>query len=145
MTRLVSLLALGLVACGGNEAEAPAAVAEGPPAPGRLERPADIANGSALFRQCSVCHDPTKDGAHRVGPKLWGVVGAPAARFEDFRYSNALERAGIVWDEESLSAYLKRPQEVVPGGRMAYAGMPNPADRRDVIAYLTTLHDEAAD
>lgn len=108
----------------------------------RLALPADAANGQRLFRACAVCHDAARSADHRVGPNLWGVVGAPAGRHPDFAYSRALERSGVVWSEEVLDAYLADPEAVIPGGRMAYAGAKSAADRRDIIAYLKTRAGE---
>ena len=126
-------LLLILAACSG---EAP------PPTLGveeRLAAPADAEAGRRLGRICRTCHEVAEGTGHRVGPNLWGVVGAEAGRHADFKYSRALERSGIVWDEAALDAYLENPQGLIEGGRMAYAGMPDEADRRDVIAYLATL------
>lgn len=107
----------------------------------RLAQPADAAFGERLFRQCATCHNRAPDARHRVGPNLWSVVGEEAARHPDFTYSRAMERAEIVWTAERLDAYIEDPQAVVPGGRMAYQGMPSEADRRDLVAYLATLED----
>lgn len=100
------------------------------------------ANGRALFQQCKTCHLAAKDAPHRVGPNLWGVYGQPAGRLGDFAYSAAMRRADIIWNDETLSAYLEQPQAVIPGGRMAFRGMPNPNHRADLIAYLKTLTDD---
>ncbi|NHK27729.1 cytochrome c family protein [Parvularcula flava] len=105
----------------------------------RLAMAPSVKNGERQFLQCAVCHDRVEGTGHRVGPNLWGIVGAPAARHEDFTYSKALERSGLVWDTATLDAYIQDPKEVVPGGRMAYAGLDNEADRRDLVAYLETL------
>lgn len=128
----VSLAAFLLASCEREDA---------PPVPveERLALPADVANGQRLFRQCAVCHNTAKGAGHRVGPNLWGVYGEAAGRHPDFAYSRALERSGIVWDEETLDAFIEKPEAVVPGGRMAYQGNGNPADRRDIIAYLEAL------
>ncbi|MCQ8185681.1 c-type cytochrome [Parvularcula maris] len=104
----------------------------------RLTLPPDLEMGQRLFRQCGVCHDAEAGLPHRVGPNLHGVVGAEAGRHADFAYSRALQRSELVWNEETLSAYLEDPRAVIPGGRMAYGGMPSEADRRDLIAYLKT-------
>jgi len=98
--------------------------------------PGDAVLGQRLFRQCAVCHDVQKEGEHRVGPNLWGVVGEEAGRHADFAYSRALLRSEVVWDEATLDAYIAEPQAVISGGRMGYQGNPSPADRRDMIAYL---------
>lgn len=132
---VIPLLCAGLLAaCSGGEPPAPRLTTEE-----RLALPPSVANGQSLGRICRTCHEVAEGTGHRVGPNLWGVAGAEAGRHADFRYSQALTRAGLVWDEATLDAYLADPQGVIPGGRMAYPGMPDPADRRDVIAYLETL------
>ena len=131
---LAATLVCLLAACGGGEA--PTLSTEE-----RLARPADPESGARLARICRTCHEVAEGTGHRVGPNLWGVVGAEAGRHADFAYSQALERSGLVWDEAALDAYLEAPQGLIPGGRMAYDGMADPADRRDVIAYLETLRD----
>ena len=133
MRALVLAPLLFVLACSGGEAPPQLGTEE------RLAMPPDAANGQSLSRICRTCHEVAEGTGHRVGPNLWGVVGAEAGRHADFRYSRALERSGIVWDEAALDAYLKDPQGLIEGGRMAYAGMPNEADRRDVIAYLASL------
>ena len=126
---------LALFACAKEEA-GPALTADE-----RLAVAPDAENGQRLSRICRTCHEVAKGTGHRVGPNLWGVAGAEAARHADFSYSQALSRSGVVWDEAALDAYLANPQGLIPSGRMAYAGMPKAADRRDVIAYLATLRD----
>ena len=134
--RSACLLALLiLAACG--PADAPAALSDAE----RLALAPDTASGQRLFRQCGVCHEAREGTGHRVGPNLWGVVGASAARHGDFRYSQAMARSGIVWEASALDAYLADPQGYLPGNRMGYQGMSSEADRRDVIAYLQTLDD----
>ncbi len=107
----------------------------------RLALPANIVNGERLFRTCAVCHDKAKEGAHRVGPKMWGVYGQAAAVHKDFSYSAAMRRSDVIWDDASLDAYIRAPREIVPGTRMAFDGEPDPANRRDIVAFLKTLQD----
>lgn len=104
------------------------------------------AKGKALFRQCAACHTASEGAKAMIGPNLWGVYGRPSATFAGFNYSAAMKRADLVWDDETLDAYLKQPQAKVPQNRMAFAGFRNPADRAAVIAYLKTLKsaEEAA-
>lgn len=127
-------LPLLLAACGGEAPERRALTTEE-----RLALAPDAANGRRLAQACRTCHEVAEGTGHRVGPNLWGVVGAPAGRHPDFAYSRALERSGLVWDAATLDAYLTNPQAVIPGGRMAYPGNPEEADRRDVVAYLEAL------
>jgi cytochrome c len=67
------------------------------------------------------------------------VVGRKSAAMEDFRYSNAMTRADLIWDEDNLRAYIRDPQAKVKGNRMPYGGLTDDADIEDLIAYLKTL------
>jgi cytochrome c len=97
---------------------------------------ADAEHGKQLFQACSACHTDRPDA---LGPSLKGVVGRKSAALEDFRYSNPMRRANLVWDEENLRAYIADPQAKVPGNRMPFAGLHDPKDVDDVIAFLNTL------
>jgi cytochrome c len=94
---------------------------------------ADAAHGKIVFQTCAACHSDKPDA---IGPSLRGVYGRKAGSLEDFRYSNAMTRANIVWNEANLREYIRDPQAKVPGNRMPFGGLDNPADIDDVIAYL---------
>jgi cytochrome c len=47
-----------------------------------------------------------------------------------------MKESGIVWDDASLDEYLASPRELVPGTKMAFAGLRKEEERDDVIAYL---------
>ncbi len=99
--------------------------------------------GEQVFRVCMACH-VVQEGMHRVGPSLYNVVGRAAASAEGFnRYSAGMRNSGIVWTEETLDPYLENPRAVVPGGSMAFAGLQNPQQRADVIAYLRANSPDA--
>ena len=95
----------------------------------------DPARGEQRFVDCAACHAP-QPGVANVGPSLQGVFGRKAATLADFRYSPALKRSGITWTPETLDAFLADPQKAVPNNRMPYAGLPDAADRADLIAFL---------
>jgi cytochrome c len=94
-------------------------------------------NGEKVFLQCKSCHvrDP---GVNRIGPSLAGIVGRAAGTVDGFTYTDANKNSGITWSPEKLYQYLENPQRVVPGTKMAFAGLPNGQDRADIIAYLQT-------
>lgn len=104
-----------------------------------------IQAGKRAARVCQACHDMTSARRlNKVGPPLWGIVGAQAGRMEGYRYSPAhMERSKgcLIWDEPSLDAYLTNPKAFIPGNRMAFAGMGNDEERHALIAYLATLKD----
>jgi cytochrome c len=102
----------------------------------------DAAHGKALFTaNCSVCHNADKDGANKIGPNLYGVIGRPAGTHPGFNYSSVMKSAGLAWTPDKLAAYLAGPQKMLPGVKMTFAGFGNPSDAQDVISYLGTLKD----
>lgn len=102
----------------------------------------DAAAGQRVFNQCRACHTVDQGGRNGVGPNLHGVVGRRAASVEGFRYSanmRQLAEGGLTWTTDNLQRYLANPKDLVPQGSMAFAGLRNPQQRNDVIAYLETL------
>jgi cytochrome c len=97
---------------------------------------ADPDHGKALYQTCAACHTERPDA---LGPSLKGVVGRKSAALEDFRYSNPMKRANLVWDEANLRAYIQDPQAKVKGNRMPYGGLTDGKDVDDIIAYLKVL------
>jgi cytochrome c len=94
---------------------------------------ADEAHGKVVFQTCAACHTDKPDA---IGPSLRGVYGRKSAALSDFRYSNAMTRANLTWDDANLNAYIKDPQAKVKGNRMPFGGLSSDADIDDVIAYL---------
>jgi cytochrome c len=86
------------------------------------------------FRSCAHCHQAGPGARNSSGPVLTGVLGRKAAT-TDYPYSKAMRAAGIVWDEQTLRNFLKAPQSVVRGTRMAFGGMSD-ADMDGLIAFL---------
>jgi cytochrome c len=99
------------------------------------------AAGAAQFKKCVACHTIDKGGPNRVGPNLWGIVGRPVASHAGFAYSAAMKAKGGNWDDAALDAYLTSPMKAVPGGKMAFAGIADAADRAALIAYLKAQAD----
>ena len=95
----------------------------------------DAAAGKKVFAKCGVCHNADKP-ANKVGPSLQGVFGRTSGTLEGFKYSDAMKNAAIVWSPETLDQYLTNPKAMVPGTKMAFAGLPKPEDRANVIVYL---------
>ena len=95
----------------------------------------DAERGARRFEECAACHALEKD-KESVGPSLYGVFGRKAGEGADFRYSPALKRSGITWDQASMDTFIADPQASVPGNRMPYAGIADAAARADLIAYL---------
>lgn len=102
--------------------------------PAWAERPAgDAARGAAVYERCQACHSLERN---RSGPRHCGLAGRKAGSVAGYPYSEELRESGIVWDAESLDRFLEDPFAAVPGTRMGYAGVKDPQDRADLIAFL---------
>jgi cytochrome c len=140
VTALALAAALPAVA---QDAAAPAApAADAAPAAAAAD-PAQVASGQRVFNQCRACHVIDNNGRNGVGPNLYGIVDRPAGTVQNFRYSaNLRERAaaGLVWNEETLRAYITNPKAVLPTGSMSFPGLRNEQQLNDLIAYLKAQH-----
>ena len=147
--RVVILPALffALAACGPSQ-PAPSAPAPAAPEVSSAEMQARIAAlpapyneasyeaGRRVFAQCRSCHTIDAGGGNRVGPNLHGVFGREIGAAEGFTYSQPVQDANFVWDADHLDHWLANPRTFLPGNRMAFAGVRDETQRRDVIAYL---------
>jgi len=98
---------------------------------------ADVAKGEAVFKKCAACHVNAQGGANGIGPNLWAVVGEPIGKGAGgFAFSSALAAKGGNWDWKSLDAWLSSPRAFAPGTKMTFAGLGDPQDRANVIAFL---------
>lgn len=99
----------------------------------------DAENGEQVFRKCRACHQVGEGAKNTVGPQLNNIIGRPAGSVEGFNYSKANKEAGaggLVWTEENLMEYLENPRKFMPRNKMAFAGLRDEQDRKDVIAFL---------
>jgi cytochrome c len=110
------------------------ATAQNPANPGNSANPGNPERGKAVFDKCAACH--ALDDTMTDGPSLKGVFGRQAGTRADYRYSAAMVRSGVVWDDMTIDAYVADPQAFIRGNRMSFAGVPSRADRDDLIAYL---------
>jgi cytochrome c len=98
---------------------------------------ADPVAGEAVFKKCGSCHK--LDGSDGVGPHLNGIVGRNHAAAAGFAYSEAMAaKSAEPWTPEALFSFLANPKQDMPGTKMAFAGLPKPEDRANVIAYLAS-------
>jgi cytochrome c len=96
----------------------------------------DAQRGAKSFPQCAVCHT-LEPGRNLTGPSLANLFGRKAGTVSSFlRYSDALKRSGVVWDEKTLDAWLKDPEKIIPGNDMTFSGIQDDKARRELIAYL---------
>ncbi len=126
MPRLLPVLGFGLLLCACGQRDAFNQAADASPRQRALER---------AFAICAGCHDTRADLGHRVGPNLQGVLGRKAGSAPGYRYTEAMRDSGIIWDAQTLDAFLASPQKQVPGSKMVYATV-DAQRRQAVIEYL---------
>jgi cytochrome c len=102
---------------------------------------ASAEQGAIIFKKCVSCHTVDKEGSNRVGPNLYGIVGAEKAKHSGYAYSPAMKQKGGVWSFEDLNIYLYSPRDFVPGTKMAFVGVKDDKERADLIAYLRQQSD----
>ena len=102
---------------------------------------ADPAKGADVFKKCAACHNADKGGANQLGPNLWGVLGEPVGVGHSFAFSDALAKKGGTWNWDNLAQWLTSPKAFAPGTKMTFAGLGNPQDRANVIAFLNQHSD----
>ena len=94
--------------------------------------------GRGVFRRCQACHKVGEAALTQraVGPHLNGLFGRKAGSVEGFNYSKANRESGITWSEENFTDYIKNPRNYMKGTRMAFAGIRDEREIKDLIAYL---------
>jgi cytochrome c len=97
---------------------------------------ADVAKGEAVFKKCAACHTIAQGGANGIGPNLWASMGKPHGHVAGFSYSDALKSIPGNWDFEGMDKWLANPKKYAPGTKMTFAGLGNPEERANLIAYL---------
>ena len=95
--------------------------------------PSEIAAGQEIYERCAACHSLDRD---RVGPRHCGIFGRRAGSVPGFVYSEAMRASGIVWNRQTLDAFIADPLGTVPGTFMGYAGVQDAEERAQLLAFL---------
>jgi cytochrome c len=99
---------------------------------------ADPGKGADVFKKCAACHTIAAGGPNGIGPNLHGTMGKPIASHAGFDYTAALKGVGGNWDWDKMDAWLKSPRKFADGTKMTFAGLSNPQDRANILAYLNS-------
>ncbi len=108
-------------------------------AAGQVAAAGDPKAGEALFKRCAACHQVGPYAQGGFGPQLNGIFGRRAASTKDYKYSEAMKKSGLVWDEKTLAAYLRAPHDVVPGTSMRFWGIKDEQQVADLLSYMRSL------
>lgn len=98
----------------------------------------NLEKGKKYFKKCKACHS-IEEGKKKLGPSLFGIVGREAGSVEGFRYSKPMAAADFIWNEETLTGFLKNPKKYMKGTKMSFPGVRKEADMANLLAYLNTL------
>ena len=96
----------------------------------------DAAAGKTSFNKCLACHAIGEGAKNKVGPELNGLDGRHSGSAPDYNYSDANKNSGITWNKETFLEYIKDPKAKIPGTKMAFAGIKNEQEIKDLIAFL---------
>jgi cytochrome c len=92
--------------------------------------------GERVYAQCRACHQVGETAKNLVGPQLNGMFGRKSGTVDGYNYTDANKNSNITWDVKTFSEYIVDPRGKIPGTKMAFAGIKNPQQVEDLIAYL---------
>ena len=98
-----------------------------------LDYTKQVGRGEKVFRKCVSCHSTTKN---KMGPSLENLFGRTAGTVEGYKYSKAMRNSEIVWNEETLKKFLKKPSKFIKGNKMRFRGIRKESQVDALIAYL---------
>jgi cytochrome c len=96
----------------------------------------DLAAGATSFKKCAPCHDVGPTAKNKVGPVLNGLDGRKSGSVAGYSYSDANKGSGITWNEASFLEYIKDPKGKIPNTKMAFSGIKNEDEAKNLWAYL---------
>jgi len=102
----------------------------------------DVAAGEKSFAKCRACHQIGETAKNAVGPELNGLIGRHSGSAEGYNYSEANKKSGITWDEATFAEYIKDPKGKIPGTKMAFAGIKNEQEIKDLTAFLKQFNKD---
>ena len=103
-----------------------------------LAQPAAPAQPPGEFAVCTACHETKAGAGPSLGPNLFGVGGRKAGAVADYDYSPAMKASTIIWNADTLAAFVADPNKSVAGNKMDYSGA-DAATAKAIADYLMTL------
>jgi len=100
----------------------------------------DVTSGANVFKQCAICHAIGAGAQNKIGPELNGLDGRHSGSAVNYNYSDANKNSGIVWNETTFKQYIAKPQAMIPGTKMPFAGLKDPQQINDLWAYIAQFN-----
>ena len=135
---LLTAASLLLLAASGSAQEPDSTAAiQAEPSPEILLPRGNPERGRLVFGQCRSCHFTEAGAGHGNGPNLHRIFGKVAGKQTGFDYySPEFKAAQFVWTPGVLYVWLENPMASMPSSSMMSAGVPDPQERADLLAYL---------
>ena len=100
-----------------------------------------VQRGEEAFGRCKGCHSIAKGAPSSAGPNLYAVIGRRAGSYPGYPFSDELAQSGVMWDAQSLDAFLADPSGYIPGSDMRRGTVREADTRAAIIAYLAAQSD----
>ena len=107
-----------------------------------LAQAQDVGAGEKSFNKCRACHQVGETAKNGVGPPLNGLFGRKSGSYDGYSYTEANKTSGITWDDAVFSEYIKDPKAKIPGTKMAFAGIKNEQEIKDLTAFLKQFNKD---
>ena len=105
------------------------------------QQASDNAGHQAFNNSCRTCHS-IKEGDNRLGPNLHKIVGRKAGSVPNYNYSQSMKEAGFDWDQDKLTRFLVKPDEIVSDNKMQPYGGVSKDEAASVIAYMQSAAEQ---
>ncbi len=93
-------------------------------------------------QRCANCH-AIKPGVKTFAPPLLGLIGRKAGSFEGFSYSQKIKGLDLIWTTAAVDDWLAGTTFKTPDIRMRHVGITQPALRKAVVEYISTLREQS--
>lgn len=102
----------------------------------------DVAAGERSWNKCRACHQIGETAKNGVGPIMNGIIGRKSGTVAGYNYTDANKNSGLTWTPDVFAEYIKNPRAKIPGTKMAFAGISNEKEIKDLTAFLAQFGDD---
>ena len=99
-----------------------------------------VKQGEKIFKSCKACHRIGLNAKNGTGPHLNNIFGRVAGELNDYkRYSKNIKKLGqegLIWNNETLTYFLKNPKKFIKGTKMNFKGIKKSEELAALVEYL---------